>query len=557
MYWNDSMQNPSSAPDSRQASWLLAAAVLLCVAAPFLRGAAVLDDPFHYGEYFASAATLFAPAPPSFLPLTIHGALDFLPALLAEQLWGATTHFLPTYALYRGLDITAALLLVGLAHAALRPGNMHNGPAGRAPAVAGVLAVALMAPMMVGYRDLVLLACLALFLPLAEHPAARRPLLLVLFGALAGLGVFWSFDRGIAGAGALGLATLVLCRQDRRALLAPAAFALTTALVFAYSRSCSLASYLENLRVLASTASAWSYGWAPDALLLTALSLCVNGVAAASALPALWRSGRAPETVALALLMVAMLKVGTNRADPMHIYMAMWVPALVVLRALGLALPAPQLPGRDLLLVLLAAPALLLAGLLTVKFRQFGMLLALALPLAAVVARRPHGMPRPAAALLVVVLGLALAHWGYTAAQGGARGHYRWLGVLAAQPDNRAASAPGVGWAAAELARTGTACVFDLSNHGVINGLARLPTCTRFTYPVYAGPQHEAELIAALRAAAPPVVVYSASHWSYQIDGRAMPQRFPALDAFLLARYPAMRCQHGYCLRYLKDTHAR
>ncbi len=93
-------------------------------------------------------------------------------------------------------------------------------------------------------------------------------------------------------------------------------------------------------------------------------------------------------------------------------------------------------------------------------------------------------------------------------------------------------------------------CVFDLSNNGVINGLVRRPSCSRFTYPVYAGPHHESILISDLRDASPRALVYSSTYWSYNIDGRDMRKRFPELDKFILKNYPKEECSHGYCVRY-------
>ena len=42
-------------------------------------------------------------------------------------------------------------------------------------------------------------------------------------------------------------------------------------------------------------------------------------------------------------------------------------------------------------------------------------------------------------------------------------------------------------------------CVFDLSNNGIINGLINLPSCTKYTYLVYADKRHEENIINQLK----------------------------------------------------------
>jgi len=130
---------------------------------------------------------------------------------------------------------------------------------------------------------------------------------------------------------------------------------------------------------------------------------------------------------------------------------------------------------------------------------------------------------------------------------------YKWLAHIYSPPTNNSASTEGVRWVSDRLIRSKSTCVFDLSNNGVINGLTTLPSCSRFTYPVYAGLVHETELINAVRETSPPAIVYSSTYWSYSIDGKSMRDRFPQLDIFLLQQYPNMECANGYCIRYLKD----
>jgi hypothetical protein len=58
----------------------------------------------------------------------------------------------------------------------------------------------------------------------------------------------------------------------------------------------------------------------------------------------------------------------------------------------------------------------------------------------------------------------------------------------------------GVKWVSSELKYTKSKCVHVLSYHGVINGLAGLPACTRFAYIVYANKDFQNELIETMKS---------------------------------------------------------
>jgi len=60
-------------------------------------------------------------------------------------------------------------------------------------------------------------------------------------------------------------------------------------------------------------------------------------------------------------------------------------------------------------------------------------------------------------------------------------------------------------------------------------------------------------MIQQLQKRNPPVVVYSSTHWAFQIDGRSMHDRFPELKKYLLKTYQYEKCDFGYCLRYLNQ----
>lgn len=526
--------------------WRLLGLALLCalfIIAPNLKGSLILEDPFHEGEFFATTASyLAAPAPP-FQALSIHGAVDVLPALLARLGWGDSHYFLPTVALYAALNILAAALLLLIADALSRKRPFH-----------GFLwfALALAAPFFVGYRDVLLLAALFVFLLVQGRPwqLAGAIALRLALGALMAFGMFWSFDRGIAGVFALGPPLLILACKRPLELCVALGFVLTVAALALLFEGFSLGTYWENFRILLATSGQWSYGWRPDALVLSLFAAVISLASIALGLRSAWRERGSlvllAQRCAWLLLALITLKIGLNRADVEHIYSALWAPLCLLL----------SLSRKDLAIgrgVILVAFLIGVAAALSFIHRNPGFFLIACLTAYVVT---PHDDPRDlrlSHLTLMVLISLSATALLYSVGKHVREGQYQWLAHLGTPPDNASTVTPGAGWAAARLQERQVACVFDLSNNGVINGLLNRPSCSRFTYPVYATAAYEPELIEAVSAAAPEVIVYASTFPSYRIDGRDMRKRFPQLDSFLLARYPHEICDLGYCVRYRQD----
>lgn len=532
----------AAAPPSRPLQALLWLAVALLLALPTLAGAPLVDDPFHHGEYFAATVGL-AQAGAAVLPLTIHGAFDFLPAMLARALSPADAWFAPTLVVYKLLRLAAAALLVWMV-ADLRRGKPWR--------LVWVIGAAALAPLTVDAKDVMLLLALRLQCWVGWRPvgSARWPLH-TLLGIAVAAGLYWSFDRGIAGAVSLGAGTLLLSLRDPVRWVSLGTFGLCVGLLSLTTEVFSLQHHVDNILLLAETSAQWTYRMDADRLGLSAFALGANLLAVLLLVGSAVQQGRAveraPAWLAAGLLAAFMTKIGINRADIGHIYMSLWVPLL----AAALQPPLRGLPAR----LMAAGALLLLAGALglAMRWHSYGMLLvAAALLLASGLPSGRAAWPRHAAAALLALFAAGLvASTVKSGVQAWHGGGYAWLAPAHHLPDNRASVAPGVRWAADELAARHAGCVFDLSNSGVINGLTGLPGCSRFTYPVYASAGHEAELIEAVQSRRPGAIVYAAEAWHYAIDGRTMRMRFPALDDVLRTLYPIERCRDGYCVRLL------
>jgi hypothetical protein len=554
------MENHFRRMEGKWLSFACALCVLVAVslATKFNLPYGLLLDSFHYGEYFASLTSLVG-GTSTFHPLVIHGALDYIPGLAMLHAFGDDSYFFPTWLLYRLLDLAAAILFLIVAFQATR----H-----RPRPIVMLVALAIATPFYVGYRDVFLLLAIGLFLLIqAEHRRLVHILLQASFGLVAAFGMYWSFDRGIAGAIGLGAASMFFAYQDRRYVVSIATFFLAMLLAGYLFPGFALNTYVGNVRFLVATSSDWSYGWKLVPVILTLLSLLLNILANWLLWSFTVGSNRSRAHVAnaifLSVLSIILFKIGTNRADEDHITWSLWVPLLICLYGFSFR----QRAKREACLSITAL--VLLSAMLVVeawyRFSELPWPLAERLTLPILLAIAPiltlgmlgavaacHSRRAMTAARTVIsaTLLVPLLAASYAFSSEVAKGDYRWVMYYQAVPSNSDMVPFGVRWVSQELVNHHANCVLDFTNSGVINGVTGLPACTRFTYLIYATQRYEDEIIAALRAQGPKAVVYSLSDWSYFIGGKPMPDRFPRLNKFLLENYPRQDCAYSYCVRY-------
>ena len=538
------MQNHSYKNDKNESKTISMVAIvfgLLTLILPIFRGDVILVDPFHYGEFFAAAVGLFSDVNYLFHPLTIHGALDFIPALFAEYHWGSDNYFLPTFAVYKVLNFLAAIFLISIAYQ-LSKYKSHQWLL--------LLAVAAAAPLLVGYRDLILLISIFLFFQISASDIkhGRGIFIQILFGAIVAFGMFWSYDRGIAGAISLGAAILVLQFRSRWYAISLVSFLATVAVLSLSFNVFSIQNYLNDIFVLMETSGQWSYGWQRGPVVLTVFTIIFNATTISLLIYENLKSKSLIENLHVVLcfgfLSIFMLKMGINRADLGHVYFSFWIPMLTILY-----LYEGNIKIKTGVVIFIGA-MFAAAMALSIYFKSFGLGLILGILIFTVTRLGNNYLNK----LKTICLGLLIAScFGlilYSGLKAFSNGEYTWIKSMSSPASNRLSATDGVVWASDRLQERAVECVFDLSNNGVINGLVKRPSCSRFTYPVYAGPNHESILISDLRDASPSAIVYSSTYWSYSIDDRDMKNRFPKLDEYILKNYPKEECSHGYCVRY-------
>lgn len=512
----------------------------------FAIGNGLLSDPFHYGEYFASATTL-ANSATSIYPITIHGALDYLPSMLAALLHDTEHHFLTTMLLYQSGKLLATLLFYALVVLIAAPLQHY-----RIPILLLVVAT-LTGTQLVGYKDLFLLLSLFLFfLGQQQMSLSRRTLLEVGLGLAVALNLFWSFDRGIAGTVAIGVAVLIEVYYARRYWVALVTFFIAVPALALSSEIFSLGQYIENIRFLMNTSSQWSYGWAWRPVALTLLLASAYLAILAHLFIIRQRPWRFDESWAVpilfSLLMLFVFKITTNRADLPHLSLGFWTPVLTLLYVLAQQ-QAAQWKHKVIALVILASSL----ALLIYVGRNALTLLATAVVMWLTYFTSSQGKIQRRGIMAIALL-LLLWNLAQITMQVSNK-NYGWIQRLDPLPHNESLTSDGIRWVAAELRRHHPTCLFDLANHGVINGLSKLPTCTRFTYITYASADYETEIIQSLQKKNPPLIISSSNYKQFKVDGKGMNERFPNLHHYLVERYPYEQCNFGYCLRYLSSPY--
>jgi hypothetical protein len=510
-----------------------------------------IQDSFHIGEYFTASTNLLNGTTQA--PITIHGALDFLPALLCRAIWGVEHYMLPTIALNKVLTTTSVLVLYGLIYRVtdkLRTGL----------AFPLLLATAVTATRLVGYRDLFFLISLWLFYELTERENSHLRNLagIALSITLAG-GLFWSFDRGIAATISIGTGLLLKSFRNKLYLLLIAVSGGMFLSVLIMLKNANILDYFENVRILFQTSSQWSYGFSPQIFIAQTFAVFVNTGALTFLIYKLWQNKSLqslPMLVVLILANLFMLRIGINRADISHLHMTLWVP-LIILGFSTQGVDIGTLRPKGYILTAISSLAILFGVgfyLLNSDMVSFAVLMVTVYFISKSTDSQFAIRLNTAAvywlALIALLIGLKSLYFTATAPrQATEKNTYATPIAFLKPPLNKTITDAGTFWASSQINSVGVGCLLDLTNSGIINALTDKPTCSRFLYPVYATLPFERELISSFKKGNPAALVYSTTQWYYSIDKKPMNQRFPTLDAYIKNAYPIEECSEGYCIR--------
>jgi hypothetical protein len=469
-----------------------------------------LRDPFQEGEY--AVFGFLAHSQADFrMPVLIHGGLQVVPSLVAAvscspdtQLvcvrtvnalieLGSGAVFLTVLAILTGLGTWAAVV-ASLPAAALL--WLCNGP---------VFSAVVSHQYSPSIRDLFVLVGLLVMARACKRldrgDAKDGSLSLLAIGGLAGIGLFWAYNRGlvfalVAGAFALGLC--LLRRSPRPVLLVGAGGAAGLAAMLGVGGIGLMTSTLFNVEYWGQNQVIWrtpfDMRYLPFVVALASLTV-VGGLTVG------WRSlrakrpGRAVMLATLVTIYALYLVQCLNRPDLTHLRQSMW-PAMLILAIVieewmtrTRAAQAPRIPAT-------LAGSLLLIG-ACVEISSSNSILHIVLGgLAdnAVAATRPIPSDRDL----------------------GGRDMTRIANLIAASGR----------------------CTFVANNAIFIYLLSRMPPCSRFSAAVYVAPDWQAEVINELEATRPEIIVWESAAFYSSIDGRSIRDRTPELADWIEAHYP-------------------
>lgn len=95
-------------------------------------------------------------------------------------------------------------------------------------------------------------------------------------------------------------------------------------------------------------------------------------------------------------------------------------------------------------------------------------------------------------------------------------------------------------------------CIFQWSNEGIFSFVLKKPFCSKYTYAVYISHEDEDKALVDLRNNPPRLIIYDSPYWSMSIFSRHMRDRLPKIDAFIRENYEFNTTQNGYIFATLK-----
>lgn len=505
------------------------------------RGEIVISDPFHTGEFFASAESFTSNRYTEY-PLTIHGALDFIPSLIAQKIFSVDNFFVYTILFYKVLNIISIIFFMIITNKML-----HDSLLKYWLLLVGVL----IAPFLVNYRDLFFMLTFLIYLVLQDDHKyiVYKIFYQIIFGAIVGLGLFWSFDRGIATFVIFGIASLYIIPRDNSFIFSLLSFLVTILFVSFVFNLFPISYYYENLLFLIKTSSQWSLGAKPSAIILSVFAICVNLLTLyLYAKYNNFKNDYKQYSFFLVLVLTSLLclKIATNRADYGHIVFAFLAPFWLLIKIVDIEIK----PTKILIawsIVLIVSSTILVSIIFTFKSVVYIPFILINLMILLFVFKKTKIILNLFRIFIVVVLLYNV----YLGIKSYMDNDYVWLSEIKSIKSNFDNTSNSMKWIANNIKHSKTDCIFDLTNNGIINGLTKLPSCTKYTYPVYANESFEKDLIDSLNSKKPQMIVYSTSFWSYNIDNRNMKVRFPALEEYIQQNYNYKVCKYNYCLRFM------
>ena len=525
--------------------------------------AEVFVDYFHTGEWFL--AEINTRAGVAFDTLTIHGGKDILPAMAARLIFGDELYVGAMPLVYQfGITLPAALLLIYTMWRMAPSAQMAM----------FLIPVAAWLSVAVNYRDAGIILLLAAYFGLLARADRPTVLRLALFSAAATFSILYSMNRGAVTIVSVTAITVWLGYADRRYLtIIPMVGAMWIAAglwhpLFTPSH------VIKNILFLVETShihrfhvgefeEPWLHTWTKAFLLVTGLAALGLNIVRYRAGPRNRRD--VASLILLACLMAGYFELSTDRRFEWYFPFGtlMLFPTLAHWWSLKARQETPVTRTEAFLFAIVIVAAfgtLRVIFLFDTWFWYEWTVLTCGLLVFAVMGIldvRERSVTLRAGALALAGFGMLVILTPTVNAFSNALRNGKIAEVLdpagivevSTNPDEH------LTWVVDAIKDADPACLFDASNSGLINAYTQLPTCTRFSMLFYAIDRHEDEMIAALKKADPPIIVYWSAHWWTTQDMFPISDRFERLDQVMTELYPVEVCSEIFCVRY--KSHAQ
>jgi len=488
-------------------------------------------DPFHTGEFFVAAVNLEN----GLSSITIHGMVNYLPALITHYFYGDDQYIIPTVYVIKTLALFSSLILALTCYELLKKNSRKN------EITAAIFIVSLG---FITHRDLFLALSLYTFLRILNSLKKEpKKSLEITFGVVMAFTLFWAFDRGLSAVLAIGSAAVFyMISQKSMAFISSIIAFASTLIILHYSFDItSIDHYVGNIVSLVKSSSQWQYelSWRVAWFTLAATILLLIGWL--NIFLAIRDSDNGESKAflfALFLMSIIIFKSSINRADLVHIVFSL-IPLMYVFAYRLGANQSIILPTHFLGSTLSRAIFFSALIIFSIVFKAVTILIFCALLW--LLLGQSERLNR---FLLVSIISLSACLMLIKIIDSDK------IKYLFNKNDKYSIASKGNVWVAKFLISHNTRCVLDMTNNGIINALTQLPSCTEFAYPVYAPTADDINLKEAFLNNQPNAVVYDSGFWSYKIDRKKMSDRYPILNKALLGKYKNKTCEFHYCILY-------
>lgn len=485
---------------------------------------APLLDGFHEGEYLGNLLNIvdyYSGSSP--FPVLIHGAMDYIPAIVSVHIFDVNNYIVFTRYFNIGAVVICWILWLDMSRVILRRHEERLVWFGLFYAIFMWMALSagenpvLKQQSFIGTRDLFLMLSIWSSIRSSTIHNLSEKIFLILSGIFAAFSFYWSYDRGILSIIWISGLGFVFILNGRRREVA-SIFVGYICAIFAISEIGLFGKFSENLfnlkYWLINTNEIWNY---PLKSKIVAIPYMAGMIG-----------------LFLFVIYNIFVSVGVRKAILANPYLL----GLIIMQIVffGKMLSLPGFPTSyyfiwpTLLLLIFEPPKFLLTTLIDKKLKN---ITGRADELRAIILES-NGLLFFSISLVLIFLSNIFIQATL----------YNIKNILKWVPNEKIIEKKYYGLDG--LDSTKFKCVFNWSNEGIFSVLLNVRYCTKYQYAVYISKNNESTVLAELKKQPPDLIIYDSPFWSMSIYGKHMRDRLPNIDQFIKDNYKMVPGMNGY-----------